>query len=99
LGSISSLGIGKKNLICREAWELGNLFPPGYAVSGNDSHASPRFGSKRQVNNHIPGKERNNIYTYFPELLSALSKAPPDTGRKPSKTQKKKNQILPGCQV
>lgn len=72
--------------------EPGNLFPPGYAVSRSDSHPLPFYcDSKRQVNNYIPGKEINNLHLF--------SGAPLDTGRKPTKTQKKRNQILPGYQV
>ena len=44
--------------------ELGNLFSPGYAVTGNDNHPSPFLGSKRQVNNYIPGKESNSLHLF-----------------------------------
>lgn len=55
----------KNNLIYKEAMELGN------AVSGNGNHLPPFFfRSKRQLNNYIPGKERDNLHLFSGAAVS-----------------------------
>lgn len=56
--------------------ELKSLFPPGYAVPGNDNHLSPFFGSKRQGNNYTPGKENSSLHMFSGAAVSLERSSP-----------------------
>lgn len=65
-----------KNLIYKKPMGFGNL-SSWICCLWNDNHPSPFFfGSKRQVNIYIPGKERNNLPLFSGAAVSLEQSSP-----------------------